>query len=208
MNYNEIQREYFPYKNACPQDGKPCLKISCKYWMGEKLCWHVELQNLLSNLLGEDVLNSYIHVKKKDGSWSEGVRHLYVNNPIYDREKFNEPMIFHIGLSFSSQRLAEKVKEHFKFDGWEFESQSQDGGDDTAINKILDGGPDQKDNILKFVQDIYALMPQIIEYAEEVNTCQLCKQVSWALQEYSGKAICGICENKIILENIDKYLPW
>jgi hypothetical protein len=89
---------------------------------------------------------------------------------------------------------------------WTVRGVAYEGGDDADMDRALEVSPEKRDELVKFIIDIKNMIPTIIGFEKEVNTCPICKIKAEALFDHDGKAICGGCERRIIKENIDKYL--
>jgi hypothetical protein len=197
---------YFPHKDHCPQDSKPCLGNKCKYWIGEKRCWDREFDALVMEMFNVEYGGDYIYFKDENGRHIEGIRHVHFQMSLSDKEDKEKLIPVTATIGFNSRRLTEKVQEKFQLTDWEFESQCQDGGDDHALEKIINGNYENKEGILDLLNFVQNLIPDILQFERGINTCAACGNKCDALTEYSGKAICEWCERKIIQENIDKYI--
>jgi hypothetical protein len=121
------------------------------------------------------------------------------------KQTLNDPVLLHATIGFNSCRLAERVKEKFGLTDWEIKSVNYDEGDDTNLEKTINGSFNKKKEVSEFLVFVRDLMPLIIGFERIINTCQLCKEKSWELFDHAGRSICGRCEQKIISENIDRY---
>jgi hypothetical protein len=199
-----INQHYFPYTGDCPQDGKPCFKEKCKLWLGEKECWYDHFGKMIEEIFKAD-RHDYIQFQDENNRYIEGVRHIHFDLSAWEREKSEKPIRIIATIGFNSYRLGEKVQEKFKLTDWTLKSVAYEGGDDADLDKVIDGKPEKKEEILDLLNFVRDLVPEIVQYEIEINTCVACKNKCEALTEYAGKAICGGCERRIILDNIDKY---
>jgi hypothetical protein len=202
---SDVHKSYFPYTNECPQDGKPCSKEKCKLWLGEKECWYDHFGVMIEETFHTD-RHDYIQFRDENNRHIEGIRHVHFDLSSREKTKFEEPPIVYATIGFNSYRLGEKVQEKFKLTDWELKSAAYEGGDDADLDKAIDGRPQKKEDVLDLLYFVRDLIPEIIQFEAEINTCATCRNKCEALTEYKGKAICGGCERKIILENIDRYV--
>ena len=201
---NDVHLNYFPHKDACPQDGRPCLGEKCKYWLGDKRCWDVEFGEIVKETFDTDY--DYIYFKDENDRHIEGIRCAHFGMAVSERTKPEEIIPIYVSIGFNSHRLAEKVQEKFKLIDWEIMSRSEDGGDDTDLEKIIDGRYEKKEEILDMLFFVRDIIPEIVQFEKDINTCAVCRDKCEALTEYAGRAICGGCERRIILENLEKYI--
>ncbi len=205
---NELYEEYFPFTNQCPVDGRDCVRNNiCKLWTSgcnQNSCWYIDFQNLVFEIFDCDD-SSYIYFKNEAGQFVEGLRHVRLYLDFNDKLDSNA-IELEIRIGFNSHRLAEKIKDKFKLENWFLESADFEGGDDADLKTRIPGSLTNQFEIKdKLVEIRDKLAPEIIKSEIEINTCAICKDKSWILNEYEGKAICAICENRIIIENISKY---
>jgi len=202
--HKDVYRNYFPYTECCPIDGKKCVDSNCKLFLGEKRCWCIEFDNLVRTAFNSEDVN-YIHFKDEEGHFTEGLRHLsfYFD---HSEKLGKEPSRMEARIGCNSYRLALKVKEKFKLNDWEVTSVNEDGGDDADLIKTYAADSKDRNELVEIFKMLESLAKQIIVYEKEVNNCALCKEHGWSLNEYVGVAICAGCENRIIIENIAKYL--
>lgn len=202
---HDVHKSYFPYTEACPQDGKSCIKEKCKVWLGEKECWYDHFGKIVEEIFKAD-RHDYIQFQDENNHHIDGIRHVHFDLHTRERDKPEEPIVVLATIGFNSHRLGEKVQEKFKLTDWELKSVAYEGGDDADLDKAIDGSPRKKEEILDLLHFVRDLIPEIIQFEAETNTCTACRNKCETLTEYAGKAICGGCERKIILENIDRYV--
>jgi hypothetical protein len=205
VSREDVRLSYYPHKDACPQNSKSCIKEKCKFWIGEKRCWEREFDDLIAETFHSDYYD-YIHFKDETGHHLEAIRHLYFYMALSDKENKEIPISVTVAIGFTSHRLAENVQIKFNLTDWEIQSRCEDGGDDHDLEKIIIGNYENKKDILDLLSFLQDLIPKIVEFEKGINTCAVCGSHCDSLTEYSGKAICGWCERKIITENMDKYI--
>lgn len=208
MRNRSVYKEYFPFTEKCPVDGRDCVRSDvCKMWSyGFNLgsCWYIDFNTLIFEIFNSDY-SHYICFKDKENRIVDGIRHLglYLD---FGEKLDNKAVELEIRICFNSHRLAEKIREKFDLEKWCLESASFEGGDDADLKLRVPGSRENCNQIKEFLIQIRdKLMPSIIEAEVMLNTCAICKEKSWILNEYSSKAICATCEYRIITENIDRY---
>jgi len=203
MSIDEIMLQYYPHKDACPQEGKPCLKDKCKYWVEEKVCWDIEFGSIVKSVFGSE-RHDYIYYDLQDINYPK----LCLRPELWLENKtdFKQPPKVVISIGINSFRLAEKLKEKFNLTQWEIESRCQDGGDDHDLVMTTHASYLERNEIIKMLERIKEeLIPKIILEEKSINTCNLCKTRCESLTDHDKYAICYSCEKRIISENLPNY---
>lgn len=195
--YKKVMQNYFPLTNKCGYDGKECQKTECSLWLGENKCWQIEFNELCLKHFGE--VDS-LYIKAEDDCWNPCFQALRIHGRGEKDKKNSFKVVLY--LYFNGHRLAEKVRNKFELEDWKLVS-----GYEEAYNLVLtfEGNPHQKEEIINNIKKIKDLIPSIVAFEKEINTCQLCKNKADVLEEYMKYSICFNCKEKIIKENINKY---
>lgn len=204
---SKFNEEYFPYTNICPIDGKHCVQSeACKFWnasLDKNICWYVEFHVMIEEIFNTE--DTYIHFRDQKGNLVEGLRHIDFHLK-FDDKFDSKPIEVEVRISLNSYRLANKIMQKFDLSEWTVESTNYDGGDDTDLRNSYPALLNDKIKLeKKFLEFRDQLIPQIIKSEPLLNTCDICKKKMLYLTEYSEKAICRFCENKIITDNISRY---
>lgn len=199
----EIEKNYYPFTEACGTDGKPCLTDQCKYWLGDQKCWRYDFGEICREIFGEYDL--YIFLKNEQGEPLDNPR-LVELQMSGDREDFSKPVIVTVELGFTSERLAGLVREKFGLSEWTVEARNFEEGDDHNLQIKIPSPPYQREELSKFLKEIHEKIPAIIQFCDEVSICSGCGGKSNALNIYKGHALCFFCEKAIIMENVERYI--
>lgn len=198
--YEEVASNYYPFTKDCPMDGQHCIEKKCKFWMGGKLCWDREFKKIVIELYGDC---NYTFFKIKQG-YGQIAAHIFLW--LHDREDFSYPPKTTVEITFNSLRLAQKIKEKFKLDTWDIEPRCYDGGDDHSLIFNSHASYLEEQEIRENLTQIKDMILKMAEAEDEINTCELCKVHSETLTDYNNKSLCSHCVNKIINENLFRYL--
>lgn len=201
---HDFNKDYFPFTDVCLIDGKKCIKNeACKLWYDNQKCWYVDFNSYLCAFFDSE--DPHFIPIKDQGRYSEGLRHLHFYLDYSDKFD-NASLNVEVRIGLNSHRLAEKVREHFSLLDWVVESRNFEGGDDADLvikYPLLFKGTKAIEDKLLMLKD---LTIKIIEYEKIINKCLICGNKAWSLTEYDGKGICPSCEQRIIKENISKYI--
>jgi hypothetical protein len=181
MSVKEVMLQYFPFKDRCPEDGSPCLKKECKYFIEEEVCWYIKFNGIVEKIFNCD-RHDYIHFGTENPNYTRF--YLHTNLCIDDKKNFNVPPIMTIEIGLNSERFAKIVKEKFNLNNWEIQGRCEDGGDDHHLVFSTQASHFEENDIIKTLNNIKDLIPKIIAIEKEINTCRLCKDHAEFLTEY------------------------
>jgi len=212
--HKKVRDGYFPYTNKCHCDGNPCWGEKCKFFIGPKRCWNREFKNLVHKDIFKGHDNEYMRFEGEKGNFYSGFDYVYVNMPhgtYGDDFRETGKIVVVIWIQFSSLRLAEIIQREFGLKDWIIEGHNGEGGDDHVIQIEIPATYDKKTQVIQFLKDLKAMIPDIIKFEKGANTCHACGEHSDALEEYepaggSKIAICYRCERKIISEHVREYI--
>ena len=199
---DEVMLDYFPHKDRCPMDGRSCIKVKCKYWVEEKVCWDIEFMGLVKKTFNCERYD-YIRYELDCKNW----RRFYLKPEMWmeEREDFGTPPKIVISIGMDSRRLTEHIKNKFNLTNWEIESRNYEGGDDHDLVLTTSATYAEQEKIRVIFEDVKQLMQKIILEEKTINTCDLCKEYCESLTDYPEHAICYGCEKRIIIENLPNY---
>jgi len=149
--------------------------------------------------------HKFYHVVRDEG-YREDVFTLYFAQNYRDKEKIPKNPYADIEIIFTSMRLAKKVRKEFLlFKGWHLESHCHDGGDDWALTKRKTGSWKE---IEKYLKKLKSEVPKLFKFEKKSNLCYTCDRIygGYIIKDFKNIQVCGDCRDKIVSENIQKYM--